>query len=143
MLAILAGVTLAHAGYTDLRDRRIRNGTMLLAICSGLAWRLLFQGRTSLVEGLTGLVVGMIWWVPVFLVGLGAGDAKLAMAIGGLLGPAAALIGPALGFMLCVAALIPWILYRRQRRLPWRGVAVPMAPWIAAGTALAWAVPRL
>lgn len=136
---LAAGATalvLAHATYTDVRWRVIRNWTVAGGAGVGLALGATTHGVSGLLAGLEGLVLGAAWWVAVRHLHLGAGDAKLAMAVGALLGPAIALAGPALGYMLCALALLPWIGWRQARRLPWRNAALPMAPWIAAGTAL-------
>lgn len=132
----LGALALGHASYTDLRRRLIRNWLVGATAAGGLAVRGLTHGGPGLLVGLAGMVVGCAWWMVVAWAGLGAGDAKLAMAIGAILGPAAALVGPALGHMLCALGLLPWIAWRRLRHLPWRGASVPMAPWIALGTAV-------
>lgn len=132
----LAGVLLAHACYTDLRSLRIRNWAVLLGAAGGLALHTLGGGWAGTAWALEGIAAGAIWWAAVYLCGLGAGDAKLAMALGAILGPGAALGGPACGCLLCALALGPWVLWRRSRGLPWRGVPLPMAPWLAAGVVL-------
>ncbi len=132
----LSAAVLTHAAYTDIRWHVIRNWAVGAAAAAGLALDGVLHGFPGLLTGLEGLVAGAAWWAAVTFAGLGAGDAKLAMAIGAILGPAAALAGPAIGHMLCALGLVPWIVWRRMRRLPWREAAVPMAPWIAAGTVL-------
>lgn len=133
---ILAAVLLAVSCYTDLRWRLIRNWAVGGAAAGGLVLGATLHGLPGLLTGLEGIAAGATWWVAVRYAGLGAGDAKLAMAIGAILGPTAAFAGPAAGHVLCALGLVPWIAWRRVRRLPWRQVALPMAPWIAAGTAL-------
>ena len=132
----LGTAVLAYASYTDLRWRVIRNWAVGGAAAGGLVLGAAVHGLPGLLTGVEGIAAGAAWWVAVTYAGLGAGDAKLAMAIGAILGPTAAFAGPAVGHMLCALGLIPWIVWRRVRRLPWRHMAVPMAPWIAAGTAL-------
>lgn|GEM_PF-2640735 len=132
----LGAAALAHASYTDLRRRVIRNWVVGAGATAGLAVGAAVHGTAGLTTGLEGVAAGAAWWLVVAYAGLGAGDAKLAMAIGAILGPTVALAGPAVGHMLCALGLVPWIAWRRMRRLPWRHVAVPMAPWIAVGTAL-------
>ena len=133
---LLAAALLAVPCYTDLRWRVIRNWAVGGAAAGGLVLGVALHGLPGLRTGAEGIAAGAAWWVAVRYAGLGAGDAKLAMAIGAILGPAAAFAGPAAGHVLCALGLVPWIAWRRLRRLPWRQVALPMAPWIAAGTAL-------
>lgn len=135
--AALGGVLLAHAVYTDLRWRRISNWSVGTAGAAGLLLGLLRGGGAGLAWHLAGAVAGLLWWVPVAVCGLGPGDAKLAMALGAVGGPAWALGGPAAGFVLCALCIAPWAAWRALRRRPWRGAALPMAPWLAAGTLLA------
>lgn len=131
---VVAGALLLHASYTDLRFRVVRNWAVGTAAGAGLTVAASFHGMDGLRNSLLGLAAGGVWWVAVATFRLGPGDAKLAMALGAVLGPGAALFGPALGQVLCAGGLVPWIVWRRLHRQPWRDAAVPMAPWIAAGT---------
>lgn len=131
----MSAALLAYATYTDLRWRVIRNWAVLIGTACGTALGAT-HGMPGLFRALEGLVVGAAWWLAVFHLKLGAGDAKLAMAIGALLGPTVALTGPGLGYILCALGLLPWIIWRTVRGLPWRDTTLPMAPWIAAGTAV-------
>ena len=134
MADVVAGCFLLHACYTDLRSRVIRNWAVAVASLAGLVVELVVHGLPGLRVAAEGLVAGAAWWPAVIYLKLGAGDAKLAMALGAVLGPTAALLGPALGYVLCALGLVPWIAWRRSRGLTWRDVALPMAPWIAVGT---------
>jgi Flp pilus assembly protein protease CpaA len=134
MSALAAALLLAHATYTDLRWRVIRNWAVAGGAAAGWAIRVALHGMGGLASGAEGLAAGGVWWLAVRFLRLGAGDAKLAMALGAALGPGAAVAGPALGYVLCALGLVPWIAWRRARRMPWRDVPLPMAPWIAAGT---------
>lgn len=133
----LGGLLLAHAVYTDLRWRRISNRSVGAAGAAGLLLGALRGGGPGFAWHLAGAAAGLIWWVPVAACGLGPGDAKLAMALGAVGGPGWALSGPAAGFVLCGLCIAPWAVWRAIRRQPWRGIALPMAPWLAAGTMLA------
>ncbi len=134
MADVVAGCLLLHACYTDIRSRVIRNWAVAVAVVAGLAVGLAVHGLAGLRIAGEGLAAGAVWWPAVTCLKLGAGDAKLAMALGAVLGPTAALLGPAVGYALCALALVPWIAWRRVRGLSWREVALPMAPWIAVGT---------
>lgn len=140
MAELVAGCLLAHASYTDLRWRRIRNWAVASAAAVGVLLALATRGLPGLLVAGEGIAAGAGWWLAVTYLKLGAGDAKLAMAIGAILGPGAALTGPALGYGLCAVALLPWIAWRKVHGLAWREVALPMAPWIAVGTVLVLAV---
>lgn len=129
---------LAVAVVTDLRGQRIQNAAVGLALAVGLGIALAQRGSWGAAVWATGVAAALPWWAAVAWLRLGPGDAKLAMALGGLLGPRVAIAGPALGYALCALCLLPWIAWRAARQSPWRGVALPMAPWIAAGTALVW-----
>ena len=133
---VVAGCLLVHACYTDLRWRVIRNWAVAAAGLGGLVLGLAGNGAVGLRTAAEGLALGAGWWLAVACLKLGPGDAKLAMAIGATLGPAAALVGPSVGYVLCALALLPWIAWRRVKGRPWRDVALPMAPWIAVGTAV-------
>lgn len=137
MEAGLGGLLLAHAVLTDLAARRISNRAVGVAGAAGLLLALLHGGPAALAWHAAGAAAGLVWWLPVLLCGLGPGDAKLAMAVGALGGPALAVTGPGAGFVLCGLCLAPWAAWRAWRGRPWRGVPLPMAPWLAAGTVLA------
>jgi Flp pilus assembly protein protease CpaA len=134
---LIGAVLLGHAVYTDLRERRIHNRAVLAAAVAGVTVGFLRSGWSGLLLHCAGMAAGLPWWAPVALLGLGPGDAKLAMALGAVWGPRVAVWGPAAGFVLCALALVPWWAWSAWRGRPWRGRAIPMAPWMAAGTALA------
>ena len=136
------GVVLTVSVYTDLRRRLIKNWVVGGGVLAGVALALSAHGWAGLRAPVEGIAAGALWWPAVEWLHLGEGDAKLAMALGALLGPGVAILGPALRFMLCSLSLLPWIAWRKLRGLPWRQASVAMAPWIAAGTAAVLLVPR-
>ncbi len=138
----VAGALLAVAVWTDVRRRVIRNWAVAAAGAAGLALGAGLAGAPGVRAWLEGTAAGALWWPAVRWLRLGAGDAKLAMALGAVLGPTAAVAGPAVGYVLCALCVLPWACWRAARRLAWRGAALPMAPWIAAGTALVWLASR-
>jgi len=88
---ILAGAVLlaAIAGITDLRSRRIPNWLTVSGLVVGLAVRAWFQGWAGVKTSLLGVVLGLGLLLPfVLLRSLGAGDWKLAGALGAFAGPA-------------------------------------------------------
>jgi prepilin peptidase CpaA len=88
---ILAGAVLlaAIAGFTDLRSRRIPNWLTVSGLVVGIAVRGFFQGWAGVKTSLLGVVLGLGLLLPfVLLRSLGAGDWKLAGALGAFAGPA-------------------------------------------------------
>lgn len=91
--AFLAG--LGAACVSDVRARRIPNAVVLAIAVGGVAFSLLTAGlaRGSVVS-LSGLLVGLALWFPLFALGvMGAGDVKLFAASAAWLGPERALTG--------------------------------------------------
>ncbi len=87
---ILAGAVLlaAIAGWTDLRSRRIPNWLTVPAFAVGLAANAVLGGWNGLKVSLLGALVGLGLLLPFVLVrSLGAGDWKLAGALGAFAGP--------------------------------------------------------
>ena len=88
---ILAGAVLlaAIAGFTDLRSRRIPNWLTVSGLVVGIAVRGFFQGWSGAKTSLLGVILGLGLLLPfVLLRSLGAGDWKLAGALGAFAGPA-------------------------------------------------------
>jgi len=88
---ILAGAVLLSlvAGWTDLRSRRIPNWLTLPGLLIGVAANTILSGWSGLKGSLLGAAVGLALLLPfVLLRSLGAGDWKLAGALGAFAGPA-------------------------------------------------------
>ena len=76
------------AGWTDLRARRIPNWLTVPALLVGLAVNSALSGWSGLKASLLGAGVGLVLLLPfVLLRSLGAGDWKLAGALGAFAGP--------------------------------------------------------
>ena len=87
---ILAGAVLLSlvAGWTDLRSRRIPNWLTIPGLLVGIAANTLLSGWSGLKASLLGAAVGLALLLPfVLLRSLGAGDWKLAGALGAFAGP--------------------------------------------------------
>ncbi|MFT5583206.1 MAG: prepilin peptidase CpaA [Cognaticolwellia sp.] len=84
---VLVALTLTAAIVTDLKYQKIFNKLTFPVMAVGIAWWI-YQGQPWF--GVVGLAVGFGMTFPAFALGrtLRAGDAKLMMAIGALLGPA-------------------------------------------------------
>jgi prepilin peptidase CpaA len=86
---ILAGAVLLSviAGWTDLRSRRIPNWLTVPGLLIGVAANTVLGGWIGLKTSLVGAAVGLALLLPfVLLRSLGAGDWKLAGALGAFVG---------------------------------------------------------
>jgi len=83
-----AEVLAVIAAFTDLRSRRIPNWLTAPAAVVGVAVNTAFGGRAGLKASVLGLLLGLGLLLPfVLLRSLGAGDWKLAGALGAFTGP--------------------------------------------------------
>lgn len=88
--AVLVGAELLAlvAAWTDLRSRRIPNWLTVPGLLIGVAMNVVFGGPTGLWFSLKGAGLGLALLLPfVLLRSLGAGDWKLAGALGAFAGP--------------------------------------------------------
>jgi len=118
----------------DLRSRRIPNyltfGSAVLAIAYGTAT----AGWSGLGIGLAGWAVGVLLFLPFFLLrGMGGGDVKFLAALGAWLGPTSLL---SLTFYTAIAggvmALVV-VLWRRKLQTTFRNVWLLLCHWRVAG----------
>ena len=89
-LPILAGAVVLSliAGWTDLRSRRIPNWLTVPGAVVGVALNAIFDRWDGVKSSLLGIVVGLgLLLLFVLLRSLGAGDWKLAGALGAFTGP--------------------------------------------------------
>jgi prepilin peptidase CpaA len=87
---ILATLLAAIAGYTDWRWRRIPNWVTVPGLLVGMAGNSVIGGWVGLGTSLRGAGLGLLLLLPfVLLRSLGAGDWKLAGALGAVVGPGA------------------------------------------------------
>jgi prepilin peptidase CpaA len=87
---VVAGavVLAAGAGWTDLRWRRIPNWLTVPGLLIGVAANIALSGWSGLKTSLLGATLGLALLLPfVLLRSLGAGDWKLAGALGAFTGP--------------------------------------------------------
>jgi prepilin peptidase CpaA len=117
---VLAGAVFVAAVY-DIRFRRIPNWLVLAALLLGLALNGFLFGGGGLLTSLKGIGLAFVIYFPLYLLrGMGAGDVKLMMAIGSLVGP-----GPWFIIFLCtgllggILALAFLLLRRRFRHTLW------------------------
>lgn len=86
---ILGGAVLLSliAGWTDLRSRRIPNWLTVPGVVIGVVANTVLGGKNGLISSLIGALVGLGLLLPfVLLRSLGAGDWKLAGALGAFAG---------------------------------------------------------
>ena len=78
----------AAACATDLHSRRIPNWLTFGASAGALGFHYLTAGQDGVVHAMGGWVIGLVLFMPMFLLGgMGAGDVKLLAALGAWLGP--------------------------------------------------------
>jgi prepilin peptidase CpaA len=81
-------IMVAIAAGFDVRYRRIPNWLVGTGLVWGLSMNTLLFGWPGLKTSLIGIGVAFLVYFPLFLVrGMGAGDVKLMMAVGSLVGP--------------------------------------------------------
>jgi prepilin peptidase CpaA len=85
---VVAAVVAAVAGWTDWRSRRIPNWLTIPGIFLGIGLNALARGWVGAREAFLGAALGLALLLPFVLVrSLGAGDWKLAGALGAFFGP--------------------------------------------------------
>ena len=87
---ILASLFALTAGITDLRSRKIPNWLTYPAMIAGFAAQCVLNGWRGALASIEGLVLFGGFFLLFWLVNaMGAGDVKLAAALGAIVGPAA------------------------------------------------------
>jgi prepilin peptidase CpaA len=86
----IAAAVAATSALTDVRDRRIPNRLTYPAMIAGLALQAAVHGwRGLLLSGAGALLFGGVFLLFYLVRAMGAGDVKLAAALGCIIGPAA------------------------------------------------------
>lgn len=147
-------VSLSIAVVTDLRRRRIYNVLTLPMMVAGLILNAVNSGLDGLAWALGGLLLGAaLFFIPVAMGGMGAGDLKLLAALGALGGPGfvfwCAIYASIIGGAYAVAALlakrqfVPVVgnavlaLYTQQMPRATSNIRLPYAVPIALGAVAA------
>ena len=140
---LLAGAVftalLALLARSDVAARRIPNRLVAALAVAGLcAAATVFREPVGITGAPAGFALGLAVWLPFWLTGaIGAGDVKLAAAIGAWLGPAgvlaASLLAGIAGGVLAVAVLV-----RRRRIAPF---VTGLALWGGAVQRGEWSPP--
>lgn len=104
---LFAATVLAIASLTDIRAHRIYNKLTYPTALIGIAWSCLPISGLSLTQSLIGCVgCGLLMLLPYTLSGGGAGDVKLAMAVGSLAGFDATLQGFCAGYLIATIFIV-------------------------------------
>ena len=105
------------AAATDLRSRRVPNWLTVPGLLIGVAANTWLSGWSGLKASLLGAVVGLALLLPfVLLRSLGAGDWKLAGALGAFTGPSI-LVDLLLGSVLVAGVMaMALVIYKRRTR---------------------------
>jgi prepilin peptidase CpaA len=122
---LLAGAALlaALAAFTDLRSRRIPNWLTVPGAVVGVAANVALGGWGGLKTSLVGVGLGLVLLLPfVLLRSLGAGDWKLAGALGAFTG-AGKLLDLLLGSVFVAGAMaLALVIYKRRLRQTVRNI---------------------
>ena len=131
--AAIACAALVVVTATDLERRVVPNRVILPAAGAVLVLRTIGNPSPAWALGALGAAGFLFLAVLVYPGGMGMGDVKLALMIGALLGVTAA-VALMLGL---VFAIVPsLVLFARHGRRA-RRMAIPFAPFLAAGTVVA------
>ncbi len=112
LVASLMAVCIA----TDLKSRKIYNIILIPFLAAGLTANLTSGGWNSLLDGVTGFLLGLgLLLIPFAMGGIGGGDVKLLAVIGAIKGPAFVLSTFLAGAL--AGGLLALIVLARHRRL--------------------------
>lgn len=123
MLWGLAMALAVAAGGTDWRWRRIPNWLTVPGLLAGVAANAAVSGVSGAKTSLLGAGLGLLLLLPfVFLRSLGAGDWKLAGALGSIVGPGT-LLDLLMGSILVAGIMaLALVIYRRRVRETFRNI---------------------
>lgn len=122
---IVAGAVLLAliAGWTDLRSRRIPNWLTVTGAAAGLAANFASGRWGGLKESLLGIALGLGLLLPFVLVrSLGAGDWKLAGALGAFTGPATLMDLLLVSVFVAGAMALALVIYKGRVRETFRNI---------------------
>jgi prepilin peptidase CpaA len=122
VLGLAVGLAVV-AGYTDWRSRRIPNWLTVPGLLLGIAANTAFGGLGGLETSLLGAGLGLLLLLPFVIVrSLGAGDWKLAGALGAIVGPG--VLGDLLMVSVFVAGIMALglVIYKRRLRETLRNI---------------------
>jgi len=123
VLLVLAMALAVTAGLTDWRWRRIPNWLTVPGLLAGVAANAAVSGLNGVKTSLLGAGLGLLLLLPfVFLRSLGAGDWKLAGALGAIVGPGA-LVDLLMGSIFVAGIMaLGLVIYKRRARETFRNI---------------------
>jgi prepilin peptidase CpaA len=121
---VLLGAVVIIAAVSDIRIRRIPNWLVLTGLVLGLALNVFLFGAAGALSSILGCGAAFLVYFPLFIVrGMGAGDVKLMMAIGCIVGPgnwiAIFFFTSILGGVWAVLLLVRWGALRQTLANAW------------------------
>jgi prepilin peptidase CpaA len=138
-------IVLAVATFTDLRNRRIPNWLVLPFLVVGIATSTWLHGWHGLGQSFSGLGLGLLLYGFLFWMGgMGAGDVKLAAAIGAWIGPNQLFFALVVTAMAGGVMVLGWALFGGFLKDMFKGTGdhlkrkMPYAPAIAVGTLMSF-----
>ena len=119
----LALILAVVAGWTDWRSRRIPNWLTVSGLLVGIAVNTAAAGWLGLKTSLLGAGLGLLLMLPfVFLRSLGAGDWKLAGALGAFVGPGV-LVNVLMGSVFVAGIMaLGLVIYKRRMKETLRNI---------------------
>lgn len=126
-LALLPGVL--WFAWSDWRARRIANRDLMVWAIWGSAI-LLMAGQVH--APLAGAAAALLLFLPLYVLrGMAAGDVKLMLVCGMLVGWPAILMLSWWAILLQGLVALGWMMWCRQQGRSWRGARLPFAPAVA------------
>jgi prepilin peptidase CpaA len=138
-------IVLAVATFTDLRSRRIPNWLVAPFLLGGLVASAWLGGWHGLGQSFAGFGLGILLYGILFWMGgMGAGDVKLAAAIGAWIGPGQLFFALIVTAMAGGIMVLLWALFGGFLKDMFTGAGdhlrrkMPYAPAIAVGTLISF-----
>lgn len=114
--AVLLVLFLAGAAWWDVKSYRIPNRLIWVGLLAGLMMHVYLYAWSGLLESVQGILVGMAWLLPFYLLrAMGAGDVKLMGLVGAFLGPLQ--VSKALIFVMLAGGIMALLLVLRLKKL--------------------------
>ncbi len=87
VVLVCVGIVLTIATITDIKSHRITNSLTGSALVFGLLLNSWTGGTTGFISGFSGLLIGLLCFLPFYIAGgMAAGDVKLMAAVGSFIG---------------------------------------------------------
>jgi prepilin peptidase CpaA len=140
-MSFALALLLLAASACDLKTRRIPNGLTAAGMLAGLAGHAYLDGLAGFLWALAGIAAVLPLLLLYAVRAFGAGDVKLLMAVGALMGPWF-LLWTLLGAVFAAGLLALVVLVRRGRLTlptPAKSARMPFAPAAALGAGFAFA----